>query len=517
MNANEKPSLPVGIETINPVDFFSRYHVQEMFDMMKGVKSFKSYTINTLTYEINAEDSKKRTFTILENMFVVTDENGLNLPVGRKLSAFQMLQMFIFKDNFEGAVLHVMYEYMKIEIPYIRVGTNYFRVLVSMNERVLENQKSLFIEETEVVKWDKTTIVDDHGRGFLSRIPKYNSFTIEPDNKSFQPVINGKYNRYEKFKYMPLDQEEPISKDQFKWIDTMIKHIFQEQYDLGITYVKVLYDLPKQTLPILCLVSKENQTGKSTFTNFIQRLFGDNTVLANNQTISSGFNSSYATRNIMVIEEALMTKKQDAEKLKALSTQETISVNEKNVTEYNSPLYLKLIINSNNEKKFAIIEDSDIRYWVRKIPTLKGIANHNILEDMVSEIPAFLAYLNSLPDVDTSRSRMVFTEEEIRTDALKKIQKASQSSLHKDIKIYLQDLCDTTGEKELYFNPKMIKDMFFDRNSNYQINYIRDVLKDEMKLEYKRAIKQDIFQMQNKLNLPTKQRRLFCYVSDNLD
>ena len=146
-------------------------------------------------------------------------------------------------------------------------------------------------------------------------------------------------------------------------------------------------------------MSEENQTGKSTFGELLAILFGDNTVLANNHTLSSGFNSAYATKNIMVSEEALFEKKQDAEKIKSLATQKTINVNTKNVTEYTSPFYMKIVINSNNEDKFVNISESDIRYWVRKIPSLEGKGNHNILNDMLSEIPSFLATSDILSDV----------------------------------------------------------------------------------------------------------------------
>ena len=59
-------------------------------------------------------------------------------------------------------------------------------------------------------------------------------------------------------------------------------------------------------------------------------------------------------------------------------------VNTKHVSHYSVPFYGKLIITSNNEDKFSKVDNEEIRYWVRKVPTLKGKANHNILEDMSS-------------------------------------------------------------------------------------------------------------------------------------
>ena len=73
-------------------------------------------------------------------------------------------------------------------------------------------------------------------------------------------------------------------------------------------YMKVLYENPKQILPILVLVSEERETGKTTFLNWIQMLFGENSILISSNNITSDFNSSYATKNIILIDEALIEK-----------------------------------------------------------------------------------------------------------------------------------------------------------------------------------------------------------------
>jgi hypothetical protein len=45
-----------------------------------------------------------------------------------------------------------------------------------------------------------------------------------------------------------------------------------EYYQLGYDYVQLLYHKPTMRLPILCLVSKENETGKSTFGDLMKAI-----------------------------------------------------------------------------------------------------------------------------------------------------------------------------------------------------------------------------------------------------
>jgi len=155
-----------------------------------------------------------------------------------------------------------------------------------------------------------------------------------------------------------------------------------------------------------------------------------------------------------------------------------------NISEYTAPVFLKIIIASNNVKNFVRIDDDEIRYWVREVPAFeKGSGNHNILNDMISEIPAFLCFLNSLPDVDTSRSRMVFTEDELVTDALKNVKDESVSNLQKDLEILIDEfLMDNEALETLFFSAGDVKQAFFRNNSQVGVKYISSVLKDEMKL-----------------------------------
>jgi hypothetical protein len=94
-------------------------------------------------------------------------------------------------------------------------------------------------------------------------------------------------------------------------------------------------------MPILVMVSKERQTGKTTFLNWLNMVFGDNMANISPDDLINGFNSTYASSNIIAVEETLIEKAITVEKIKALATQKFISVNQKFITQYRMPFFGK--------------------------------------------------------------------------------------------------------------------------------------------------------------------------------
>jgi hypothetical protein len=469
-------SKVISVTEMNPVDYYNINHVQEAFELMLKVKGVKAVSIDALTVYQNKGDNDKRMIVIEDEHFVVKMKNALNLEVGMAYTPFMLLQKFKFRDSFNAAVSYVIYELMGNEYPYIRVGTKYFKKIIKVDR--------YGITRTELVYWDKITISEDYPKSIFENIQKYDDFTINPDNKSHDPVIGDNYNLYSPFEHEPCNEYEYDQEIGWYWIKTLIEHIFGDQYELGITYLKVLYDHPKQSLPILVLISEERSTGKTTFVDFLNILFGANMVLINPQDISNQFNGSYADKNIIAIEESRFDNIQATEKLKNLATQKEILVNSKNIRQYSIPFYGKLIITSNDETKFSNVESPEIRYWVRKVPTLNGKANHSILRDLKNEIPQFLYYLNTLHAVDTTKSRMVFDAAEIVTKELMIVKAESRTGLHKDLELHLDAFAlQNTNVREFKFIAKQVKEMFFSKTEKYEINFINRVLKNEFKLE----------------------------------
>lgn len=360
------------------------------------------------------------------------------------------------------------YKHIRPEARYIRVGIDYFKVI--------EKADRYGIDRVELKKWSKQEIVQDHGKGVVHDCEKFDDFIIVPDNHDYQSSVNGFYNLYSPFTHKPKEGS-------WYWTEVLLRHIFEEQYDLGITYLQVLYMYPKQPLPVLTLVSRERQTGKSTFIDWLMSVFGANMVIISPHDLEREFNGSYSRANIIAIEETLIEKSKVVEKVKALSTQKMINANLKNVNDFQIPFYGKIIIASNNERKFMKIDNEEIRFFIRKLNT-PPIQNHNILNDMIAEIPAFLHHLEQLPKPDFSRSRMVFTPEQLENNSLLSVKNESHTWLYKELKAIFEDFFLNIYTKDVIkVTPKEIKDNFFHGNSQVTSSFIRDVLIDELKCE----------------------------------
>ena len=360
---------------------------------------------------------------------------------------------------------------VRIDEAYLRIGTDYFK-------RIMKRDRYGLLRE-ELKKWSKEEIKLDHGSMFLSTISKFDDFVIAPNNNGGDQIIDNCYNLYSKFQHKSKAGE-------WDWTKVLLEHIFGDQFELALIYLKVIYQHPKRALPILTLVSKERQTGKTTFINWMQYIFGKNMVQIDPDTIGSQFNGEYATANIVAIDETVLDKKIAVEKIKALATKKTISVNYKFISNFSVPFFGKIILASNNEDKFMRVDSEEIRFWVRKLskPTIE---NHNIENDMIAEIPAFLHHLEGLAAVDFTKSRMVFTPEQLSNESLLKVKNESKSWLYHELCEVFTDYF--TGEFEgdyVFARPTDIKKKFFERNSKVEIHYIRRVLKMDFELETER-------------------------------
>ena len=127
---------------------------------------------------------------------------------------------------------------------------------------------------TRRIQWSFGTIRQDYGRDNIPPIAKYNGFCTVPSHTSYQKEIAGFYNLYEPIDHVPAEGD-------FSDIEKLLHHIFEEQYELGLDYMQLLYMQPTQKLPILLLVSEERNTGKTTFLNFLKAIFQQYSVNSN--------------------------------------------------------------------------------------------------------------------------------------------------------------------------------------------------------------------------------------------
>lgn len=107
---------------------------------------------------------------------------------------------------------------------------------------------------------------------------------------------------------------------------------------------------PIQKLPILLLVSEERNTGKSTFLNFLKAMFRNNVTFNTNEDFRSQFNSDWAGKLIIVVDEVLLNRREDSERLKNLSTTLSYKVEAKGKDRDEIAFFAKFVLCSNNER-----------------------------------------------------------------------------------------------------------------------------------------------------------------------
>lgn len=360
---------------------------------------------------------------------------------------------------------------MKKENSYLRIGTDYYK----------KGLVPLFSGDTynALLKWNKSEIVTDEGKDYLQEIEKYDGFCLIPSHTDYKQQIQGYYNKYEKIEHQFLMGNFPKTK-------AFLKHIFNEQYDLGLDYLTILWKHPTQVLPILCLVSEERKTGKTTFLNWLKLVFQGNMTINKNEDFRSRFNSDWASKLIVSVDEVLLDKKEDSERIKNLATAVSYKTESKGVDKVESFFFGKFILCSNNEENFIIVDKDEIRYWVRKVPSLPDAnENPNLLSDLEKELPYFMCFLNERRIKSPKKTRMWFTKEQIFTKALSKLVKGNTTYLNKEIEeILIDDFCKYEVD-ELKYSVGNLVEILSKNNMKVTTSKVSEVLRGHFNLESK--------------------------------
>ena len=294
---------------------------------------------------------------------------------------------------------------------------NYILVASTYYKRVLKpNSMGTLIDTLE--RWDRDQIQADFrsNQEAKRRIERYDGFCVVPMHQNYQRRISNYYNRYEDIGMMPRPGE-------WGTIKTLMQHIFGEQYEEGLDYVQLLYTKPMQKLPILLIVSRERNTGKTTFLNFLKDIFKGNMTFISNDDLRSRFNSDWATKLIVAVDETLLSRREDSEKIKALSTAKTSKLESKGQDRQEITINVKLILCSNNADDPVYIDKEEDRYWVRQVPPLNE-KDPDMASNLRNEIPAFVDYLLSRElKHPVAQERMWFKMADLETPALRHIKR----------------------------------------------------------------------------------------------
>lgn len=320
---------------------------------------------------------------------------------------------------------------------YIRVGTCYFKKV---------NAPTISGDFNEIlVLWNIDTIKQDYGKDFIGQIPKYDGFTCIPSHTNFKQVCSGFYNRYSPLSHDPKGGPIEVSL-------RFLNHIFGSQSELGLDYLQLLYQKPVQILPILCLVSKDRSTGKTTFLKWLKTIFENNLTYLTNDSFGSQFNSDWTNKLLICIDEVLFNKEELTERIKYLSTTNYNKLEAKGKDKVEVEFFGKFILCSNNEDNFIKIDAAEERFWVRKIPKLKA-EDTQLLSKLVKEIPAFLFFLKRRKLSTEESSRMWFHPQQIQTTALLNLVKHNRSRVEKELANILLVVMEQYDLQEVDFCP----------------------------------------------------------------
>ena len=390
-------------------------------------------------------------------------------------------------DYFQNSEGKLIASWNGEERNYLRIGIDYYKRIVDTDPA---GQTELRID-----KWSIDIIKQDFSYNkteFLKCIIKCDAFTNFPENDpaKYRRIIKTEkdgvksvlYNRYEPIHHVPTEGRWDL-------INKLLHHIFDYKnldgvslYEFALDYITLLYTQPRKHLPILCLVSSQRKTGKTTFLNLLKSIFLENMTTLDSQRLISNFNGMMAGKLIVGVDESFINmddKNGAGNKLKMLATNQTIPIERKGRDAAEIPNYVKLILCSNDENNFVKIDWEENRYAVVKVNTIEGDEDPGMLEKMKEEIPAFLWFLKQRPMYYPEKSRLWFEERVFETPQLAAIQERTESGLIRNTKDVIRDQFYYQGQEKIRLSLSVIEDLVKIQYRFANKLMIRDYLNDK--------------------------------------
>ncbi len=330
---------------------------------------------------------------------------------------------------------------------YMRVGPDYMKII-----RVPNRDGDL---EEEIVPWKKTEIKEDYKRfpDFMDQIQRYDAFCNEP-------AWNGSYKRkhgncYNICNPINFDPKEGSIENTLKFL----KHLFGgqgevrqlhgaymecgdigDQFTIALDYLSIQYRKPKQKLPVPCLVSPEERTGKTTFLNWLRSIYGSNATILDNERFKMNFNAHYITKFIIGLDEGFLDveKKAEKERLKQMATADEAFMENKGMNVKKFPYYGNLIICSNDADRLMKMEDADSRWFVVRVPQLTE-PDPDLENKLKAEIPAWLHFIKHRQIIHPRKDRLWFKKDWIITEQFKLVVQATKNRLDRVIETFIKE------------------------------------------------------------------------------
>ena len=361
---------------------------------------------------------------------------------------------------------------------YKRIGPDYFRLI---NNGVYDENGELVRKEPSLVPWKTGEIARDHGKEVFDHIERLDGFTNVANHTNYQQIVGNMWNLYN-------DVNHEIIPGEWSNIESLLHHIFQDQYEMALDYLQLLYTKPYQKLPVLCLVSKDEGTGKSTFIQLLQMIFQNNMALVSSEDIMGNWTSHWVSKLLVASEETLFEKKEALEKIKNLSTADWVMRSERFVNNSMIQCFLKFVFCSNHEDDFIKLNKNSSRFWVIKVKPVTGEKKTNLKNLMQEEIKHFLHFLTNRELVNPKRDRMWFSLDQIITDAWRNVVSHSEPGPIKELRLKLQDYFLKWNDDKVEMTAENIRNVFGIRQ---EASYLNKVIREYLKVDRKRNAKGD--------------------------
>jgi hypothetical protein len=351
--------------------------------------------------------------------------------------------------------------------------------------------------EEEIVPRKVGEIMRDYLKrypNFLEECPKYEGFGIFPDfSENYKRVVQVRNDRYYNM-YSPLMHVPKPG--QFDTITSFLKHIFGgvatlddnvlgDPFTVAMDWWTLLLQKPMQMLPVIVLVSPENETGKSTFLDLLTWVFGSNACILNNDQFAMKFNGHYATKFIIGLDESFqdLDKKAEKERLKQMVTAKDIYVENKGVNVQKIPFYAKLVMCSNEAERIMRLEEGENRWFVVRVPKIKK-KDPLLGQKMQAEIPAFIDWLQKRKVFHPLESRLWFGSDHFITEQFNRIVEATKPQLHRSFEEMMKEKFLIHKLATIKADPKTLAEELNTISKwKVSLNEVRQYLKETRKME----------------------------------
>lgn len=370
-------------------------------------------------------------------------------------------------------------------------------------------------EKTKELSWryqtlKKSTVTDQFGTAFIKTLPRFTRSIIEPEHIKYQRTSQIEtplgtfnfFNDYEPLPFQPKPFELPAgfitnpygydytTIPEIRNIATLFRHIFDngknavgdDFLQIAWDWLTVMYLHPKERLPAIGLVSKEEGTGKSTLINVIARFFGTNTTKIDSSRIAAKFNALMGGKVLVYCEETKDDRGQMENILKDLITGFEAVIEKKFGDAEVVPTFCKFLFASNHPDTFMKIGSKSTRFFVNEIkaiPADKKIGNFEELCYM--EIPYLAWFLQKRGIMVPYEDRLWFKPERYENEALARLRQSSKDNVERNIEDLMERIflgVQPTAPVLSFTSQDIMKMMVAYAGKKYEqhtVNYFQDV------------------------------------------